>query len=66
MTPNVGSLDKIVRIVFGLGLLSLWFVLEGSMRYVALIGVVPLLTAAMGFCPAYTLFGISTCATKKR
>jgi hypothetical protein len=66
MTPNVGSLDKVVRIVFGLGLLSLWFVLEGSMRYVALIGVVPLLTAAMGFCPAYTLFGISTCATKKR
>jgi hypothetical protein len=66
MTPNVGSADKAVRIVFGLGLLSLWFLLEGSMRYVALIGVVPLLTATVGFCPAYTLFGINTCGVKKR
>jgi hypothetical protein len=66
MTPNVGSLDKTVRIVFGLAILSLWFVLEGQMRYLALIGIVPLLTATMGFCPAYTLFGINTCSVKKK
>jgi hypothetical protein len=65
MKPNVGSLDKTVRIVFGLALLSLWFVLEGQLRYLALIGIVPLLTATMGVCPLYSLLGINTCGIKK-
>jgi hypothetical protein len=65
MKPNVGSLDKTVRIVFGLALLSLWFVLEGQLRYLALIGIVPLLTATMGVCPLYSLLGVNTCGIKK-
>jgi hypothetical protein len=62
MERNVGGVDKAIRIVVGLGLLSLLFLLPGGMRWLGLIGLVPLLTAAMGFCPLYSLLGIRTCA----
>lgn len=64
MQKNVGSADKIVRIVLGLGLLSLLFLLEAPMKYLGLIGIVPLLTALMGWCPLYTLLGMNTCRVK--
>jgi hypothetical protein len=60
MRANVGSVDRIVRIVLGLAILSLWFVLEGPSRWWALVVVVPLATALLGWCPAYGLFGLST------
>jgi len=66
MKPNVGALDRIIRVVIGLGLLSLLFVLEGNARWWGLIGVVPLLTAAVGWCPAYVPFGLSSCGTKAK
>jgi len=66
MKPNVGTLDRIIRVVIGLGLLSLLFVLEGNARWWGLIGVVPLLTAAVGWCPAYVPFGLSSCGTKAK
>ena len=65
MKANVGSADKVIRIIIGLGLLSLVFILEGNVRWFGLIGAVPILTALMGWCPAYTLFGLSTCPLKK-
>ena len=58
MTGNVGGIDRVLRIVLGLGLLSLVFV--GPQTPCGWIGVVPLLTALIGWCPAYTLFGWST------
>ncbi len=61
MVKNVGGLDRMLRIVAGLVLLSLFFVLEGGARYVGLIGLVPLATGLLQWCPAYTLFGINTC-----
>jgi len=61
MKSNVGGIDKILRIVVGLGLLSLLFILEGSARWWGLIGIVPLGTALFNFCPLYTLLGINTC-----
>lgn len=64
MQKNVGSVDKIVRIVLGLGLLSLLFLLEAPMKYLGLIGIVPLLTSLMGWCPLYTLLGVNTCRVK--
>ena len=64
MQKNVGSADKIVRILVGLGLLSLLFVLDAPMKYLGLIGIVPLFTSAMGWCPLYTLVGINTCRVK--
>ena len=62
MERNVGGADKAIRIVVGLGLLSLLFLLPEGMRWLGLIGLVPLLTAALGFCPLYLPFGIRTCA----
>jgi hypothetical protein len=56
---NVGTIDRILRVIVGLGLISLYFV--GPQTPWGLIGIVPLFTAVVGFCPAYTLFGIKTC-----
>lgn len=64
MQKNVGSADKIVRIILGFGLLSLLFLLEAPMKYLGLIGIVPLLTSLMGWCPLYTLLGMNTCRVK--
>jgi len=61
MNTNVGSIDRAVRVVVGLALLSLLFLLTGSARWFGLIGLVPLGTAAFGFCPLYTVLGISSC-----
>lgn len=65
MKSNVGTADRIARIVFALALLSLYFFLEGNARWFSAIGLVPLLTASMSYCPLYTVFGISTCPAKK-
>jgi Protein of unknown function (DUF2892) len=60
---NVGSIDRIARIVLGLVLIGL--TLSGSIGVWGWIGVVPLLTAALGSCPLYTVLGLSTCPMKK-
>jgi hypothetical protein len=60
MTRNVGGLDRILRIIAGLGLISLVFV--GPHTPWGWIGVVPLASALIGFCPAYRLIGLSTCS----
>lgn len=61
MKINIGSIDRVVRVVLGLGLLSLLFILEGNARYFGLIGIIPLATAAMRSCPLYSILGMSTC-----
>jgi len=62
MNTNVGSIDRTLRIVLGIALLSAVFFVEGSLRWLGLIGLVPLLTAAFGLCPIYAMLGINTCA----
>jgi len=62
MKQNVGSIDKTIRIIVGLGLISLVFV--GPQTVWGWIGVVPLATALIGWCPPYSLLGINTCGTK--
>lgn len=66
MKTNVGPVDRTVRIIAGLAILSLWFFLEGDARWLALIGLVPIATATLGWCPAYTLLGIDTCPAPKK
>lgn len=63
MKANVGSIDRALRVVVGIGLLSLLFLLEGQAKWYGLIGVVPLLTAGMRFCPLYAVLGVNTCPT---
>jgi hypothetical protein len=54
-------LDRGVRIVLGLALLAVFFTASGPARWLGLVGLVPLVTAAAGYCPLYALLGISTC-----
>ncbi len=63
MTKNEGSLDRTIRIAVGLGVLSLAFI--GPQSPLGYIGVIPLLTGLVGYCPLYSLMGISTCPLKK-
>ncbi|MFO1137165.1 MAG: DUF2892 domain-containing protein [Rhodoblastus sp.] len=63
MSANVGGVDRILRVIVGLILISLVFV--GPQTPWGWIGVVPLLTGLFRFCPAYTLIGLNTCPMKK-
>ena len=63
---NEGTLDRAVRVIAGLLVLSLFFLYpDASWRYFALLGVVPLVTGLIGSCPLYSLLGISTCPVKR-
>lgn len=62
MTQNVGGIDRILRIVAGLVLISLVFV--GPQTPWGWIGVIPLATALIGWCPLYVPLGISSCPRK--
>jgi hypothetical protein len=59
MNKNVGTIDKVLRVVVGLALIAMVFV--GPQTPWGWIGIVPLATAAMGWCPLYTVLGIRTC-----
>ncbi|GIX11970.1 DUF2892 domain-containing protein [Elioraea sp.] len=62
MTKNMGMLDRAVRAVVGVALVAL--AATGTIGLWGWIGVVPLATAAIGWCPAYAPFGISTCPSR--
>lgn len=66
MTVNVGSVDRIARIILGLGLLSMLIFVAGEWKWLGLIGLVPLFTALVGWCPAYSAMGVKTCPTDPR
>ncbi len=63
MKSNVGGIDKILRIVAGLALVA-WALVGGGPVW-AWIGVVPLATGLIGWCPVYPLLGMNTCPSKK-
>ena len=61
MEKNVGHpVDVWARVVVGIALLSLIFLLDGNARWLGLIGIVPIATAIIGWCPTWTLLGINT------
>jgi len=60
MKQNVGHVDRLIRVIIGVLLLSLLIFLEGGARWFGLIGIIPLVTAFMNFCPLYAIFGMST------
>jgi hypothetical protein len=62
MTRNEGTIDRALRVIVGLVLLSLVFV--GPQTIWGLIGIVPLATGLIGTCPVYSILGINTCPTK--
>jgi len=64
MTANVGGIDRTIRIIAGLAILSLFFVLGEPNRWWALAGLIPLGTGLIRWCPAYLPFGASTCKNR--
>ncbi|MEE4108103.1 MAG: DUF2892 domain-containing protein [Halieaceae bacterium] len=64
MTRNEGTIDRALRVVVGLVLLSLVFI--GPQSPWGWLGIVPLLTGLVGICPAYSLFGIRTCSLPEK
>jgi hypothetical protein len=63
ITKNEGPIDRGVRIVVGLALLSQ--VVWGAQTPIGYIGLIPLITGIVGVCPGYMLFGLSTCPISK-
>lgn len=64
MIKNEGKIDRTLRVLVGLALLSLTVI--GPQSLWGLVGLVPLLTGLVGFCPLYRVLGLSTCPLKSR
>jgi hypothetical protein len=64
MTSNVGGIDRIIRIALGLVLIGL--AATGTVGWWGWLGIVPLATGAIGWCPPYALFGFNTCSMKNK
>jgi hypothetical protein len=60
MKSNIGCADRSIRIVVGIIIIALGFAYQ---TWWGLVGLLPLVTALVRFCPAYTLFGMNTCST---
>ncbi len=59
---NVGSADRAIRLILGLVIIAIGYYYQS---WWGAIGIVPIFTALVGWCPAYMPFGINTCSTKK-
>jgi hypothetical protein len=58
MKKNVGNVDKTIRIILGIGIIVMGI---GFQSWLGIIGVIPLITGIIGYCPLYSIFSISTC-----
>jgi len=63
MKPNAGTVDRAIRVVVGLGLIGL--AIAGIGTPWTWIGLLPLVTGTVGYCPAYSILGMNTCPMKK-
>jgi hypothetical protein len=59
---NVGSVDRIIRVLLGLGLLAFALFSANQYAWIGYIGIVPILTAVFSSCPLYSVLGMNTCA----
>lgn len=65
VTTNMGTIDRLLRVIGGLALLAWALLGTGDWHMLGWIGIVPLATAAIGWCPLYTIIGVSTNPAKK-
>ena len=65
MNINEGTIDRVIRVIAGLLILSLTFYLQGNLRWLGFIGFIPLLTGVIGTCPLYSMLGMNTCDVNK-
>ena len=59
---NVGSADRVIRLILGLVIIGIGYYYQS---WCGAIGIVPIFTALIGWCPSYLPFGINTCSAKK-
>jgi hypothetical protein len=64
MRRNIGTIDRVIRLIIGVLVLGLFGALEPPWKYLTLLGLIPVGTALTGNCPLYSVFGISTCPAK--
>ena len=57
---NVGNIDRVIRILIAVALFSLMILLHGNLKWLGLLGLIPLFTAIVGVCPLYSILHIST------
>lgn len=57
---NIGTADRVIRVVIAAALFSLLLLLQGNLKWLGLLGLIPLITAIVGVCPLYSLLHIST------
>lgn len=65
MPHNVGMVDQWLRVIIGVALLATIVLAESDWRWLGLIGIIPLATAFLSWCPLYSLLGISTCPRER-
>ena len=63
MKVNIGGIERVLRIVVGIVLIGL--VVTGQIGWWGWLGVVPLATGLIGWCPPYAMLGINTCKTRR-
>jgi hypothetical protein len=64
MSTNVGGIDRILRFLVGLAILSALVWYPGDAKWFGLLGLIPLGTALFRFCPLYSVFGLNSCPLK--
>ena len=64
IVKNEGTIDRVIRVVVGLAVIALVFV--GPQTAWGWLGLIPLITGLVGWCPAYMIFGIRTCKTEAK
>lgn len=66
MGRNVGWVDRVVRLGLGIVILGLYGALDPPLKYLTLLGLIPLGTALLGTCPIYSALGVSTIRSQRR
>lgn len=57
---NINKFERVLRVIGGLLIFSLFFMVKGNIRYLALFGLLPIITGSIGACPMYAFLGINT------
>lgn len=65
MKKNIGTVDKWIRIILGIAVLSLLFLVDGNLKWIGLLGLVFIVTGLINFCPLYLPFNLSTIKKNK-
>ena len=66
MKHNVGSTDRVIRLVLAVMLFAVLFLVQSPVRWIGILGIIAFATGVVGTCPLYALWGLSTCPRDKK